>query len=205
MRTAKSVCPAGEKEERLDIHIKDLSKKYDGKCVFSHFSASFREGCCNVVMGPSGCGKTTLLRILMGLEFPDEGIIEGVPAGIAAVFQENRLCEDFSAVTNVKMVLPGKYSGQRIREDLSRVGLEESMDQPVRELSGGMKRRVAIVRAALAEADLLLLDEPFKGLDEITRRKTMDYLKERSAGKTVIIVTHDTEEASYLSENVLHF
>ena len=189
----------------MDIQIKNLTKTYEEKPVFTDFSATIREGCCNVLMGPSGCGKTTLLRILMGLETAEEGEVTGIPDSIAAVFQENRLCEQFSAVENVALVLPKKYSLQTIRQHLSRIGLEESLEQPVRTLSGGMKRRVAIVRALLADADFLVLDEPFKGLDEATKREVMEYFKEQSAGKTVLLVTHDSKEATFLTEKVLHF
>jgi NitT/TauT family transport system ATP-binding protein len=187
----------------MDIKIDNLSKSYGDKNVLSDFSAVIEEGTCTVLMGPSGCGKTTLLRILMGLEQADGGKISGIPERIAAVFQENRLCEEFSAVTNVAMVLDRKIPEETIRQHLSRIGLSDSQDQPVSELSGGMKRRVAIVRALLADAELLLLDEPFKGLDEATKREVMDYFMEQSAGKTSLVVTHDPAEAAQLSKKIL--
>jgi NitT/TauT family transport system ATP-binding protein len=187
----------------MDIIIDNLSKSYGDKQVLSGFSAVIEEGACTVLMGPSGCGKTTLLRILMGLEQADGGKVSGIPERIAAVFQENRLCEEFSAVTNVAMVLDRKIPQETIRQHLLRIGLPDSQDQPVSELSGGMKRRVAIVRALLADAELLLLDEPFKGLDEATKREVMDYFKVQSAGKTSLVVTHDPAEAAQLSQKIL--
>jgi NitT/TauT family transport system ATP-binding protein len=101
------------------------------------------------------------------------------------------------------MVLDRKIPEETIRQHLSRIGLYDSLDQPVSQLSGGMKRRVAIVRALLADAELLLLDEPFKGLDEATKREVMDYFREQSAGRTSLVVTHDPVEAANLSQNVL--
>ena len=150
------------------------------------------------VEGPSGCGKTTLLRLVAGLETPDGGTIEGVPDRIACVFQEDRLCEDFTAVSNVKLAVGSARSGAEIASHLEEIGLGDSLSKPVRDFSGGMKRRVAIVRAVCYGGDLLILDEPFKGLDEQLRDRVMDYVKKYSAGKTILCVTHDGAEADYL-------
>ena len=155
-------------------------------------------------MGPSGCGKTTLLRILMGFEKPDAGSITGMPEKLSAVFQENRLTEDFSGVENICLVLERGTRKERVELaewHLARMGLKDSMEQPVRELSGGMKRRVAIIRAVLAEANLILLDEPFKGLDEVTKDTVMEYFMESTKEKTTIVVTHDPLEVKKLGVN----
>lgn len=182
----------------MNICIKNLKKSYDEKKVLTDLSLEFREGTCSIIMGPSGCGKTTLLRILMGFEKQDAGIISGLPEHISAVFQEDRLCEDFSAVENVGLVLPKGFSRAEIEAHLKAIGLNGDLNQPVREFSGGMKRRVAIVRAVLAEAELLFLDEPFKGLDTATRNLALHYFIKHTQGKTSIIVTHDEEEAAML-------
>ena len=117
-----------------------------------------------MLMGPSGIGKTTLLLLLLGLVSPDSGEITGLPEKVSVIFQEDRLCEDFSALSNVAMVLPrgGEETASAL---LKALGLEEAMRQPVHTLSGGMKRRVAIARGLAADSPLLLMDEPFKGLD----------------------------------------
>ena len=149
-------------------------------------------------MGPSGCGKTTLLRILLGLETADAGTITGLEGRrMSAVFQEDRLCENVSAVSNLRLVNPA-LSRRAAEAALTELGLGEALSQPVREFSGGMKRRVAILRALLAEFDLLLADEPFKGLDEETKRQTMAYFAEHTRGKTVILVTHEEIRPSLL-------
>jgi NitT/TauT family transport system ATP-binding protein len=187
-----------------DIVIKDLCKRFGEKTVLRGFSAVIPAGGVLGIMGESGCGKTTLLRILLGLERADGGTIEGLPARISAVFQEERLCDEFSAVTNVAIAAPRKTPRAAIEDCLSALGLGADLDRPVRELSGGMRRRVAIVRALLAEGELLLLDEPFKGLDEATRAQTAAYLLAHTEGRTVLLVTHDREEAALLGAEELH-
>ena len=181
-----------------DIVVKDLFKSYGGQPVLQNLSLTFRGGEVTCIEGPSGCGKTTLLRLIAGLEAPEGGRIEGVPERIACVFQEDRLCEDFGAVRNVKLVTGREMSEAEIAAHLEEIGLGDAGNKPVREFSGGMKRRVAIVRAVCYRGDLLILDEPFKGLDEKLRARVMDYVKRHSAGKTILCVTHDGAEADYL-------
>lgn len=185
----------------MDIVITKLNKAYGEKQVLRDFSARFPQGETTVIMGPSGCGKTTLLSILMGFLAPDSGEITGLPEIISAVFQEDRLCEDFSALSNVSMVL-GKKSPEPERI-LGLLGLGEELKTPVRALSGGMKRRVAIARALCHGGSLLILDEPFKGLDGETRKTVMEVVRRETQGRTVIAVTHDPEEAAFLSDNII--
>ena len=182
------------------MEVRDLTKTYGELTVLRDFSAVFPEGKITAVMGPSGCGKTTLLRLLMGLEKPDGGTILGVPEKISAVFQEDRLCRDFSAVANVRMVTGKRVPETEITAHLTALGLGESLRRPVSELSGGMKRRVAMARAVLYGGSLLLLDEPFKGLDGENRRIAEDYIRSHTAGKTVIFITHDEQEAERLAD-----
>jgi NitT/TauT family transport system ATP-binding protein len=186
-----------------DIRVSGVGKRFGDKRVLRHFSATFSGGSVNVIMGPSGCGKTTLLQILMGFMRADEGQVDGVPHHRSAVFQEDRLCEDFSAVSNVRAVCGRRVPQAAIVAHLERLGLAGSLYQPVRELSGGMRRRVAIARAMLAPAEIVFLDEPFKGLDEKTRDMTLAYVLEQTRGKTVIAVTHSREEADRLGGTLL--
>ena len=186
-----------------DLVIQGLNKRFGEKRVLEAYSATIRAERVTCVMGPSGCGKTTLLHILMGLEKADSGTITGLPARISAVFQEDRLCEDFSAVSNIRLVTGKTVSEDEIMQCLSAFGLAGSEQVPVRELSGGMKRRVAIARAVLAEGELLILDEPFKGLDEATREAVATEMKRRIAGRTVFMVTHDPAEAVLMDADVL--
>lgn len=177
----------------MDIVISGISKKYGGNVVFEDFSARIEKNKTTFITGPSGCGKTTLINMLMGLINPDSGSISGVPALKSAVFQEDRLCETFNAVSNVRMVCDKRIKNSVIIEHLERVGLKGSLSKPVAEFSGGMKRRVAIVRAVMAKSEILFLDEPFKGLDSENKKLVMEYLEENTREKTVIMVTHDTD------------
>lgn len=130
----------------------------------------------------------------MGLETPDRGTITGLQGlRLSAVFQEDRLCENLNPVSNLRLVTP-TLSQSAAEGALTAVGLTDCLHQPVRELSGGMRRRVAILRALLAEYDLLFLDEPFKGLDRETKEVVMADTRRRCDGRTVLFVTHDPTE-----------
>lgn len=186
-----------------DIVVKDLHKRYGELTVLDGFSVVFPAGDITCIMGRSGCGKTTLLRLLMGLEHADGGEITGLPARLSAVFQEDRLCEELSAFGNVRLVAP-RRTEEDIRAALAALLLDgEAQKKPVSELSGGMRRRVAIARALLAEGELILMDEPFKGLDDGTREAVLAYVKAMTAGRTVLLVTHDEEDALSLSAHTI--
>lgn len=186
----------------MDITVKGLSKSFGSKTVFNNMSAVFpcRELTC--IMGPSGSGKTTLLNIMMGLVKADAGTIVGVPRHKSAVFQEDRLCEDFGAISNINMVLGRRADRAVIQRHLESIGLGEDKGR-VGDFSGGMKRRVAIVRALMAQSDILFLDEPFKGLDEETRTLAMNYFRTNLRGRTAIMVTHSTQEVRELGGHLL--
>lgn len=180
------------------MKIQHLCKSFDGKMVLDHVSLTLESGGTACLMAPSGRGKTTLLRCMAGLETPDSGQITDLPERIAYVFQEDRLCDGFSAVDNIRLVT-GKALGEgEIRRHLEELGLAGSLDQPVRELSGGMRRRVVISRAVCFGADLLLLDEPFKGLDDEARQQTADYILRHRGAAAILCVTHDREDAAAL-------
>lgn len=180
------------------MKIQYLCKSFDGKVVLDHVSLTLESGGTACLMAPSGRGKTTLLRCIAGLEAPDSGQITDLPERIAYVFQEDRLCDGFSAVDNIRLVT-GKALGEgEIRRHLEELGLAGSLDQPVRELSGGMRRRVVISRAVCFGADLLLLDEPFKGLDDEARQQTADYILRHRGAAAILCVTHDREDAAAL-------
>lgn len=152
-------------------------------------------------MGTSGWGKTTLLRILMGLEEPTSGIVQGV-GRVAAVFQEDRLCPQLTAVQNVTLVLPGsaeQYKEQIIK-DFQQFGMDAAaLALPATRLSGGQKRRTALLRALWAASDTLLLDEPFTGMDPDTLAAAAALLRERCGEKPVLLATHDREAIRLLA------
>lgn len=183
------------------IQMNHITKAFDGKPVLQDVSITLEGGKRTCIMGPSGCGKTTLLRILCGLIPPDSGTVENRPERISMVFQENRLCEDFSALENVRMVARG--AEERAGSLLVRMGLGADMHKAVSTLSGGMKRRVAIARALLYDAPLMVMDEPFKGLDEETKESVMQTVLAETAGKTLLFITHDEAEARRFAHCIL--
>ena len=187
----------------MAIVIEKLTKSYGEKLALPPFSGELKEGEIVCLLGQSGCGKTTLLRLLLGLETPSAGSVSGLPERISVVFQEDRLCPSFSAMTNVSLALGHQVSREEIVSLLTELGLGDALAKPVRELSGGMQRRVSIARSLLCTADLFIMDEPFKGLDENTRRIVMDTVLARTKGKTLLVVTHDPEEAVYLGGRVI--
>jgi NitT/TauT family transport system ATP-binding protein len=144
------------------------------------------------------------MNIIMGLINPDAGEVIGVDNKlIAAVFQEDRLIEHWNAVKNIKLVCDSSVSEEQIVLELKKLGLEDYRNKPVSDYSGGMRRRTALVRAIMAKSDILILDEPFRGLDAELKYKVIEYLKENSHGKTVIVVTHDKEDVRLLDANLI--
>ena len=185
------------------LEIRELSKHFGEKTLFEDLSLTVDRPM--ILWASSGWGKTTLLRILMGLETPSSGTVSGV-GRVGAVFQEDRLCPQLTAVQNVELVLENTKSDykQQIVRDLQRLGLDETaLDLPVRKLSGGQKRRAALLRAVWAESDTLLLDEPFTGMDPETMKKAASLLKERCQRKPVLLATHDREAIEELGWPVL--
>lgn len=187
----------------MDIVIKNLNKSFGDKHVLRDFSAVFPNGGLSCLMGRSGCGKTTLLNILLGLIKADSGSVEGMPELVSCVFQEDRLCDDFSAYTNVRMVCKGKTKRNDIVRDLAELGLVEDAYKRVSELSGGMRRRVAIARAFAVQSDMVIMDEPLKGLDEKTKLITAEYIKKRLVGRSAIMVTHDESEVALMGGELI--
>ena len=185
-----------------DLILEQVTKGFGAHVVLRKFSTRFPGGQCTCIMGPSGCGKTTLLRLILGLEQPDSGRILGQTFPMAAVFQENRLFEDFSALSNVTAVCPRERRSEAAQH-LIALGLGESLHAPVRTLSGGMKRRVAVARAVLAPGEILILDEPVTGLDQDTKAAVLEYLKAHTQGRTLLLVTHDPAERDALAQHAL--
>ncbi len=183
------------------IEFKNVYKAFGDKQVLEDFSLYLGRGDRVCLMGPSGCGKTTVGNLLLGTEKPDSGTVTCEEA-CSAVFQEDRLCEDFSALSNLRMVLPDRDK-KKAKAILSRLIDAEDMGKPVRTFSGGMKRRVAIGRALCYDRPILLLDEPFSGLDGDTKRTVAQVINEHSAGKTLLLISHDREEAELLGAKVI--
>ncbi len=209
----------------LAVSLRAVTKAYDnGVMALGPIDLAVRKGEFVSLLGPSGCGKSTALRLIAGLSLPSSGTVrvarhdgvarlEGVARpghAIGFVFQEPTLMPWTSVRENVRLPLklarvPKREANARVDEALASVGLAEFADAFPRELSGGMKMRVSLARALVTDPDILLMDEPFAALDEITRfRLDNDLLTLwRRLGKTVIFVTHSVFESVYLSQRVV--
>lgn len=151
-----------------------------------------REGETVAVMGESGSGKTTLAKLLLGLVEPDSGEITGLGGlRVSMVFQEDRLLPWYSALDNVRAVRADRSAAMELLDEME---LSEAAGKPIRELSGGMQRRVAIARALAFGGDLLILDEPLKGLDEELKKRVVPQIKKHFS--TILLITHSEEEAA---------
>ncbi len=188
---------------KLPIKIDNLCIKYDTLNVLNRFSYVFEPNRFYAVMGASGIGKTSLINSIMGLTKYDGTIYSHEKLLISAVFQEDRLCEGISVYKNIKMTCDKRYSMQDISSLINESGLAGCSSKRAAELSGGMKRRVAIMRALLAPHNLLIMDEPFKGLDEDTKYNIMSIVKKMTSDDTVIMITHDISEANYFDAEII--
>ena len=182
----------------MTIEISNVSKAYNDRQVLDNFNLNIESEHSYIITGPSGCGKTTLLRLILGLEEPDGGSVKllgdykypFINSGM--VFQEDRLCEEYDAVTNVTMVSK-KVFRETVIEELKKLLPEDALFKPVKELSGGQKRRVAIVRACAIPSDILIMDEPFTGLDDEARKTAIAYIRDKQGSGPLVITAHDTK------------
>ena len=174
-----------------EIVFNSVNKSFGEKSVLCDFNCRIKPGETLFVTGVSGGGKTTLARLIAGLAQPDGGSIEGTGQSVSFMFQEDRLFEDFSAVSNIRAVTGNIMTNAELCAVLTELGLGDSLAKPVKNLSGGMRRRVSLIRALCRPSQILLLDEPYKGLDAAAKQSAEKAVEKLSGGRTVIIITHD--------------
>lgn len=193
----------------MAIRIDNISRSFGDTKVFDGFNCVIPDGgvCC--IMGPSGCGKSTLLNMIAGISKPDSGVISGLEGcRLAYAFQEPRLLPWKSVADNVDFVLDRALGAderaERVRRSLELVEMSASADLMPSQLSGGMAQRVSLARALAADADILLLDEPFSAIDATLKWAIILRLKTLWAarGTTVVMVTHDEAEAAALEADI---
>lgn len=182
------------------IDINKITFAYGDKTILRDYTLHVGKGERICLFAPSGSGKTTLFRLIAGLEQPDSGEIK-LGGRVNYLFQEDRLLPWLTITENLTLVGADKA---RAREVLGQVGLEE-YDKYPDELSGGMRRRVAIARSVCADGDILLLDEPFTGLDAGLRETCAELLKREFAGAAIIMITHDREDAEFMGAEIVNF
>lgn len=192
------------------ITLKNIFKSFGQLKVLDDFSIDFDEGRVTCLLGPSGCGKSTILKMLSELDVKYSGAIEGLEnMKLSYVFQESRLIPWLTVEENLSYVLEGKLSEEKLKERveffLNKVELTAFKKAYPNTLSGGMKQRVSLARAFSMPHDILLMDEPFQGLDDELKDQLMTLLEELIAldKKTVIMVTHDLQEASRLGDKII--
>ena len=185
------------------LELKNVSFSYGEREILSDFNLKVENGQCVCLKGHSGCGKTTVLRLLLGLETATSGSVVN-PKNPSVVFQEDRLIPSLSLKKNVLLPL-GKEKYDFALKLINEAGLGESLNKRVSELSGGMKRRTAIVRAVAFGGDALILDEPFNGIDADTREIMAKMIKREflNKGKPVLMVSHIPADAKSLNAEVL--
>lgn len=191
------------------IKLENICKSYDEKTVLDNIMAEFPDDSITCIMGESGAGKTTLVRIIAGLENADRGTVSG--AGVVSFdFQEDRLINDISAADNIMLVLDKNDFGGHdkktmrkiINENLAEVLKDYSSDKSTGTYSGGMKRRVCLVRAMMKKSDTVILDEPFSGMDEETKILAAEYIKKHRDGRICIVVTHEKSDSGLLDGGI---
>lgn len=187
------------------LGLKNVSFSYQDKLILDNFSLEVSDGECVCLKGDSGCGKTTVARLLLGLEKAKEGTVSA-PKKISCVFQEDRLLPNFSLQKNIFLVVPKER--QAFALELAQIlGLKDSLHLKANELSGGMKRRVAIIKAIAYGGDALILDEAFNGLDTQNKEKIADIIKHEFIfkAKPVLMITHIQEDAELLDAKIINF
>ena len=184
----------------MRVEVSDIFKAYGDLKVLNGLSFTAGPGRPVAVTGASGSGKTTLLRILMGLEKPDSGKVafSGGPEKprFGAVFQEDRLFEQLDAITNIRLAASVNHR-EDIKAELLKLLPEDALSKPVSSLSGGQRRRVAIVRAVMSPGAVLVMDEPFAGLDAENAKLAAEYIRESSLARSLIIAVHEKDVPSW--------
>lgn len=189
--------------------VKKINKYYGDLKILEDISIVFPKDKTTCILGPSGCGKTTLLNIMSGITEMDSGEIKGFEEDISFVFQEDRLMEWKNVKDNIEFVLKSKMDKRQrkitIDKYLKLVNLEEYRYYYPRDLSGGMRQKISILRAFIYPSKILIMDEPFKSLDIRSKQLLVDFFKKLKIieNRTCIIVTHDIEEAIALGDKIV--
>jgi NitT/TauT family transport system ATP-binding protein len=186
------------------LEMKGISKRLGDLPVLSDISFQIKEGEIVAIIGPSGCGKSTLFNLISKLDIPDSGSIQGIGDSVACVFQDDRLLPWRTVWENIRLVREPEDKG-KIQELIDAVGLNGFESYYPKQLSGGMQKRCGIARAFYYKGELLLMDEPFQGLDYCLRHEMLLMLLKvwRAHRQSVLFVTHEIDEALTVASRIL--
>ncbi|HCT64661.1 MAG TPA: ABC transporter [Lachnospiraceae bacterium] len=184
----------------MKLGLYSVTKAFD-KEILNNFTINFKEGKTTVLLGASGCGKTTIINLLLGLIKADKGeVVADTMQKISVVFQEDRLMENITVIENLLAV---NINEKQCREIMNSLGIGETANKYPTQLSGGMRRRVALGRAIAYQGDIFIMDEPFKGIDVSRKQKVIDEIKKVVKGKICVIITHEISEAVAVGDEVV--
>lgn len=183
------------------LEFKNVCFSFGENIIMNDFSFAAKEGVSTALLGSSGCGKTTFMELACGHKKPLSGVITPFDGKVSSfVFQEDRLLPWCTALENLTSV---NIKKEKAKEYLVKVGLGDSLDKYPDELSGGMQRRLAIARALAFGGDVFYFDEPLRGLDIKTSAEILELIRKETAGKTLLIITHNPEEAFLLCDRIV--
>ena len=189
----------------MSVILSHVWKSYGDNHVLRDLNWTLEDGGIYCLMAPSGSGKTTLFRVMLGLEQADSGTVSGAEPGcVGVMFQEDRLCEGLTPVENVLLLLPKGARRAQVERLLGEVLPDDCLVQPASELSGGMRRRVALARAVAYPSSAIVLDEPFTGLDEATRANAISFILRHRGERALLVATHGADDAEMLGAEILH-
>lgn len=188
----------------MNIELKNVNFSYNENKILDNFNLTVNEGECVCLVGRSGCGKTTVARLILGLESAQEGDVSA-PEKISCVFQEDRLLPHLNLYKNVLLALQ-KDAAPSAEALIEELGLADYKKSKISELSGGMKRRVAIIRAIAFDSDALVLDEPFNGLDQKNKELAAEIIKREFSDKDkpILLISHIEEDAQLLNAKTIY-
>ena len=198
------VLGGGKRKVKCLVELKNVCLSFDGAHVLKNINLRIEDGERVAVMGPSGRGKTSLLRVIAGIQKPDSGEVINTAKKTAYMFQEPRLLPWYSAMESVAFTIEGEDSNRIALQWLDKFGLSAYAGKKPDELSAGMRQRVALARALAPQADLVILDEPFKAIDALAREKAIQVVSSGVEGATLVLVTHRRENAEALGCRILN-
>lgn len=187
------------------LQLKDICFSYGEEQIIKNLNLTVERGKPVVLLGRSGIGKTTLLKLILNFIKPDSGEISGVDekTRISVMYQEDRLFPQLTVYKNLKLVKKD-FSRKEAEKLMSEMNLEEKvLDKLPAELSGGMRRRIALARCLIFPSELVLMDEPFQGLDSETRASCLNAVKKYTAGRPMLIISHEIQDAAALEAEIV--